>query len=157
MTVSDLRKWAASERALLEQLAPVAVYVAGDLDQEIAGIPGVMRRAVVVGTTAAWRDTISSTIDRFSPMVARGLLLRLWTRSDKHADLLCAAMRTALLEQGEPRRYGWIDVRRPVAIGDLERLLRELAQDRVEVWSDAEIHAHIQALDRARGRQLERV
>jgi len=150
-------RWPAWMKTDFRTMAPAAVWIGGARDLVSAAIfhdDGKITRfggnrpcrPVKVGVSAAWRETVTKTLDQV-PFWWQGLLVRLWVRSDHNAKILAAAITEHLAEMGEATelRRDFLDLGPDVALDRLSFDLIALA-DRLNMdsWDDAGLVTYLE-------------
>ncbi len=155
---SAMRKWQGCNRLCIQPLTDAEmealkagsqtyVYFAG-ATEIVPGFLGDTDGVVpfFIGRGQSWFDTVTSTLDRYSPTYAQALWFRRWLPSPEAAELV-----EAELMQELPTRADWLrgrafDLRRDVSMSELKITVKYVAISLgLEVLNDDELIERLQS------------
>lgn len=131
----------------LKVLNPANVYMAG-ANEFVPRFIGDTKGATpcYVGRSQRWADTVSSTLDRYSPTFAQTLWFRLWVKSPEAAKRLEAEIPQHLGDKLKKLRGKAFDVDPNVTLDDLQFEIMSLAESLgIETFDDDQLLAKIRS------------
>ncbi len=95
---------------------------------------------IFFGRSQSWNDTVSSTVDRYSPTFGQAMLLRLWVPTPEAAKKLEAEIPQHLGENLKKLRGKAYDLKADMTLEDLQLEIMELAEAfGIEVFDDEQL------------------
>lgn len=157
-------RWPGWLKAEFSKMAPASVWIGGARDLITATVHHAdgtatrfghnrLARPVKVGQSGSWKDTVTARVDQV-PFWWQGLLVRLWVRSEPHAQLLVGAVVEHLSEIGDGAaglRKDFVDIGPDVDVERLRFDLRAMA-DRMNMdsWDDDDLVHYLAQLHHRR-------
>jgi hypothetical protein len=155
LTIPKAPAWV---KEIIRKKGYCALYVAGPVEP-VAKRIGANRgaRPIRIGTTRAWEDTISQTLDHGSWSVKSCVLFRVWFATDFAMDQIGDLTIQTMKEHADPMRKNWFDLGPELDIAQFQISLIETAHDiGFKAWSDEGLLRHLSEEARAQAVQMQK-